>query len=96
MGRVTGRGIIITGAGSGIGEGFAKAFAKDGAKVGVFDLSQANTPLAPGKGAYTVTWLHIPALDGQTHDPRISQTDQKLWFCEYLALPPCSLDSSCR
>jgi meso-butanediol dehydrogenase/(S,S)-butanediol dehydrogenase/diacetyl reductase len=42
MGRVTGRGIIITGGGSGIGEGFAKAFAKDGAKVGVFDLSQTN------------------------------------------------------
>lgn len=42
MGRVAGKGILITGGGSGIGEGFAKAFAAEGAKVGVFDLSQEN------------------------------------------------------
>jgi meso-butanediol dehydrogenase/(S,S)-butanediol dehydrogenase/diacetyl reductase len=38
MGRVSGKSIIVTGAGSGIGEGFARIFASEGAKVGVCDL----------------------------------------------------------
>lgn len=38
MGRVTGKSIIVTGAGSGIGEGFAHILAAEGAKVGVCDL----------------------------------------------------------
>jgi meso-butanediol dehydrogenase/(S,S)-butanediol dehydrogenase/diacetyl reductase len=39
MGRVQGKAIIITGAGSGIGEGFAHIFGEEGAKVGVCDLN---------------------------------------------------------
>ena len=39
MGRVTGKSIIVTGAGSGIGEGFARIFGAEGAKVGVCDLN---------------------------------------------------------
>ena len=35
MGRVTGKSIIVTGAGSGIGESFARILAAEGAKVGV-------------------------------------------------------------
>ena len=38
MGRVTGKSIIVTGAGSGIGESFARILAAEGAKVGVCDL----------------------------------------------------------
>ena len=39
MGRVQGKAIIVTGAGSGIGEGFAHIFGEEGAKVGVCDLN---------------------------------------------------------
>ena len=39
MGRVAGKSIIVTGAGSGIGEGFARILAREGAKVGVCDLN---------------------------------------------------------
>ena len=39
MGRVAGKSIIVTGAGSGIGEGFARIFGTEGAKVGVCDLN---------------------------------------------------------
>jgi meso-butanediol dehydrogenase/(S,S)-butanediol dehydrogenase/diacetyl reductase len=41
MGRVAGKSIIVTGAGSGIGEGFARIFGAEGAKVGVCDLNTA-------------------------------------------------------
>lgn len=41
MGRVSGKRIIVTGAGSGIGRGFVKAFAAEGASVGVMDLNTA-------------------------------------------------------
>ena len=41
MGRVAGKSIIVTGAGSGIGEGFARIFGTEGAKVGVCDLNTA-------------------------------------------------------
>src|SRR6476659_489057 len=36
-GRVDGRCVVITGAGSGMGRGFAMAFAREGAYVGVLD-----------------------------------------------------------
>lgn len=39
MGRVSGKSIIVTGAGSGIGESFARIFAQEGAKVGICDLN---------------------------------------------------------
>ncbi|MSV87883.1 MAG: SDR family NAD(P)-dependent oxidoreductase, partial [Actinobacteria bacterium] len=41
MGRVSGKSILVTGAGSGIGEGFARIFGAEGAKVGVCDLNTA-------------------------------------------------------
>lgn len=39
-GRVAGRGIVITGAGSGLGSGLAQGLAREGARVGVLDLSR--------------------------------------------------------
>ncbi len=41
MGRVEGKAIIVSGAGSGIGAAFVKAFAAEGAKVGVLDFNEA-------------------------------------------------------
>lgn len=38
MGRLDNKGIIVTGAGSGIGRAFVNGFAREGAKVGVLDL----------------------------------------------------------
>lgn len=38
MRRLDNKGIIVTGAGSGIGRAFVKGFAREGAKVGVLDL----------------------------------------------------------
>lgn len=40
MGRVAGKSIVVTGAGSGIGEGIARILGSEGAKVGVCDLNQ--------------------------------------------------------
>jgi meso-butanediol dehydrogenase/(S,S)-butanediol dehydrogenase/diacetyl reductase len=40
-GRVEGKGIVITGAGSGMGRAFALALAREGATVGVLDRDQA-------------------------------------------------------
>jgi hypothetical protein len=42
-GRVAGRSVIITGAGSGMGRAFALALAREGATVGVPDLDEAAT-----------------------------------------------------
>ena len=39
-GRVAGKGIVITGAGSGMGRAFALALAKEGATVGVLDRDE--------------------------------------------------------
>ena len=69
MGRVTGRGIIITGGGSGIGEGFAKAFAKDGAKDGSAAraeawLAAAAQSLEPGKPIAAQLAARIDELPG--------------------------------
>jgi meso-butanediol dehydrogenase/(S,S)-butanediol dehydrogenase/diacetyl reductase len=41
MGRLAGKSVIISGAGSGIGRAFALALASEGAKVGVLDLNEA-------------------------------------------------------
>ena len=41
MGRLAGKSVIISGAGSGIGRAFALALAAEGAKVGVLDLNEA-------------------------------------------------------
>jgi meso-butanediol dehydrogenase / (S,S)-butanediol dehydrogenase / diacetyl reductase len=38
-GRVAGKNIIVTGAGSGMGRAFARAFAREGATVGVLDMN---------------------------------------------------------
>ena len=38
-GRVAGRSVIITGAGSGLGRAFALALAEEGATVGVLDVN---------------------------------------------------------
>lgn len=40
-GRVAGRSVIITGAGSGLGRAFALALAEEGATVGVLDVNEA-------------------------------------------------------
>ena len=39
-GRVAGKAIIVTGAGSGMGRAFARGLAREGATVGVLDLSK--------------------------------------------------------
>src|SRR6266508_949722 len=40
-GRVDGKAIVISGAGSGMGRAFALGFAREGATVGVLDVNQA-------------------------------------------------------
>src|SRR6266704_5702551 len=40
VGRLSGRAIIVTGAGSGIGRAFAMGLAREGAIVGVLDVSE--------------------------------------------------------
>ena len=41
MGRVAGKSIVVTGAGSGIGEGIARILGIEGAKIGVCDLNES-------------------------------------------------------
>jgi len=41
-GRVEGKGIVITGAASGMGRAFAMAFASQGARVGILDRDEAG------------------------------------------------------
>ena len=54
-GRVEGKKIIVSGAGSGMGEAFVRAFAAEGAQVGVLDLDEeAANRVATGIGGLDV------------------------------------------
>ncbi|MEQ8698021.1 MAG: SDR family oxidoreductase [Bauldia litoralis] len=49
MGRMQGRGVVVTGAAGGIGFAIARLFAAEGAKVAVVDLDRAAAEAAAGK-----------------------------------------------